>query len=35
MKIAAAIDTAVHWIELNPKTTLAILAAVIVLGVVF
>lgn len=35
MKIAAALDTAVHWVELNPRTTLAILAGVVVLGVLF
>lgn len=33
MKIAAAVDTVVHWVEQNPKTTLAILAGVIVLGI--
>jgi hypothetical protein len=32
MKIVAAIDAAAFWVERNPKTTLAILVVVALLG---
>ena len=35
MKIAAAVDTAVHFVEQNPRTVLCVVIALAVLAVLF